>query len=115
VIFVCHAPGFEAVVDQFDADRVEHDRPQTFPSLLLDALSRNIPLDRSVYYARTQVMRRASWELGDLFGAPGYYGALGLERGSEAPVIPESESLASPGGAGRPGRRPGAPPLVSSR
>jgi len=68
VLFVCHRPGFERSVEQFDGKN-----PQTLPGLLLHALSQGVPFDRAVYYARTLVMRRNNREFEALFGVPGYY------------------------------------------
>jgi hypothetical protein len=68
VVFGCHWPGFERSVGQF-----ENVEPETFPGLLLHALSQGVPLDRSVYYARNQLMRRTMPEFEALFGVPGYY------------------------------------------
>jgi hypothetical protein len=68
VVFVCHWPGFERSVDQFRTTE-----PETFPALLLQALSDGRPLDRSVYWARDQVMRRSNVQFEAMFGVPAYY------------------------------------------
>ncbi|MCA2218036.1 caspase family protein [Jidongwangia harbinensis] len=71
VVFVCHLPGFERSAEQYDSAG-----PQTFPGLLLHALSEGKPLDRSVHYARDRVMRRNAADFEALFGVPGYYSEL---------------------------------------
>lgn len=85
VVFVCHAPGFETSVDQ-----LLDERPETFAGLLIDALSRGEPLDRSVYYARDQIMRRVSADLEATFGVPAYYAPPPTSKRPQPPLRPRS-------------------------
>lgn len=68
VVFVCHLPGFER-----SASPSGGGAPQTFAGLLMQSLCAGNPLDRSVHYARVQVMRRIPADYETLFGVPGYY------------------------------------------
>jgi len=79
VVFGCHWPGFERSVSQ-----ARGSEPETFVGLLIHALSEGVPLDRSMYYARSQVMRRNEPEFEVLFGVPGYYGVESPRRGRSA-------------------------------
>ncbi len=65
VVFACHAPAYSKYVPESGKD--------TFPVLLLDALTRGERLDHAVYYAKNRVAWWTSPEARATFGVPGYY------------------------------------------
>jgi hypothetical protein len=90
VVFGCHWPGFERSVSQ-----ARGPEPETFVGMLIHALSEGAPLDRCMYYARSQVMRRNEPEFEVLFGVPGFYGVESPGRArsaAEASGVPSTRS-----------------------
>jgi hypothetical protein len=65
VVFVCHAPGFDAPILNRQRD--------AFPVLFIDALTRGTPLDQAFYYAKNRVIRMGNEAVRRTFGVPGYY------------------------------------------
>lgn len=65
VVFVCHAPGFEAHIINRERD--------AFPVLFIDALTRGVDLDKAFCYAKHRVIRMGSEAVQRTFGVPGYY------------------------------------------
>jgi caspase domain-containing protein len=80
VVFVCHAPGYER---NFPVDGQD-----TFPVLLLDALTQSepLPLEQAFWYAKNRVVEREGDERRLAFGAPGYYVSHAAEHRSSSPA-----------------------------
>jgi hypothetical protein len=78
VVFVCHAPGYERNFPEGGRD--------TFPVLLLDALTQPEPLqlEQAFCYAKNRVVEREGDERRRSFGAPGYYVNETAEKKSPA-------------------------------
>jgi hypothetical protein len=97
VVFTCHWRGYEALVPPFGRD--------TFPVLLIDALTRDIPLDQAVYYAKNRLRQRGDADLRRTFGVPGYYVAASAppsQMGRE-PIAPSTVGRAARGADQPPG------------